>query len=73
MSNENNQSVTDQVKMSSFFVVAALSPNFLISLICAFLYLITAFPELKEPVSNVIASLLLKVGVKPSTSMTEDQ
>lgn len=64
MNTEDKTSVTNQIKASSFFVVAALSPSFLISLICVFLYLFTVFPELKEPVSNVLANLLLKAGIK---------
>jgi hypothetical protein len=66
MNTEDRQSVTNQIKASSFFVVAALSPSFLISLICVFLYLFTVFPELKEPVSNILANLLLKAGIKSS-------
>lgn len=66
MNPEDNQSVANQIKASSFFVVAALSPSFLISLICVFLYLFTVFPELKEPVSNVLSNLLLKAGIKTS-------
>lgn len=64
--NPDEQSVANQIKASSFFVVAALSPSFLISLICVFLYLFVVFPELKEPVSNILANLLLKAGVKTS-------
>ena len=67
MDNEN-QSVINQVKASSFFVVAALSPSFLISLFCVFLYLVTVFPEIKEPVSNVISNLLARAGIKPDPS-----
>lgn len=69
----NQQTLSDQIKTSSFFVVAALSPNFLISLICVFLYLITAFPELKEPVSNVLTNLLLKAGIKTSQPEAPEQ
>lgn len=70
---ENNQSVANQIKASSFFVVAALSPSFLISLICVFLYLFTIFPELKEPVSNVLTNLLLKAGIRTSTDSSKDE
>lgn len=73
MSTENNQSVTNQIKASSFFVVAALSPSFLISLICVFLYLFTIFPELKEPVSNVIANLLARAGIKSESSTDTEE
>lgn len=66
MSQEDNQSVASQIKASSFFVVAALSPSFLISLICVLLYLFTVFPELKEPVSNILTNLLMKAGIKTS-------
>ena len=72
MNTEDKQPIIDQIKISSFFVVAALSPSFLISLLCVFLYLITAFPEIKEPVQNIIANLLLKVGVK-NTEATEEK
>lgn len=71
MNTEEKQSIADQIKISSFFVVAALSPSFLISLLCVFLYLITAFPEVKEPVQNIIANLLLKVGVNKAEATEE--
>ncbi len=60
------QNTSNEIKQASFFIVAALSPSFLISLICVLLYLFTAFPELKEPVSHLITSLLMKAGVKSS-------
>jgi hypothetical protein len=66
MKNEDNQSIAEQIKISSFFVVAALSPSFLISLLCVFLYLVTAFPEVKEPIQNIISNLLLKMGASSS-------
>ena len=73
MNPEDKQSVTNQIKASSFFVVAALSPSFLISLICVLLYLFTVFPELKEPVSNILANLLLRAGIKTSTEVTPEE
>lgn len=73
MTPEDNQSIVNQVKVSSFFVVAALSPSFLISLICVLLYLVTVFPDIKEPISNVISNLLVKAGVKTSPSTTEGE
>lgn len=73
MNPEDRQSVTNQIKASSFFVVAALSPSFLISLICVLLYLFTVFPELKEPVSNILANLLLRAGIKTSTEVTPEE
>jgi hypothetical protein len=59
----NTKEIVKQVQSSSLFVVAALSPSFLISIICVFIYLTTQFPEIKEPISNVIASLLSKAGI----------
>lgn len=74
MNTEDKSSVTNQIKASSFFVVAALSPSFFISLVCVFLYLFTVFPELKEPVSNILANLLLKAGIKsPPTEQPEEK
>lgn len=70
MTPEDNQSIINQVKVSSFFVVAALSPSFLISLLCVFAYLITQFPEIKEPVSNIISNLLVRAGVKTNQQDT---
>ena len=67
---DQTNTVLNQVKVSSFFVVAALSPSFLISLLCVFAYLITQFPEIKEPVSNVISNLLARAGVKPNQQDT---
>jgi hypothetical protein len=72
MNSEEKQSVANQIKASSFFVVASLSPSFLISLICVFLYLFTVFPELKEPVSSILASLLLKAGIKTSSEVNTE-
>ena len=67
MATKENPTVIDQVKISSYFVVAALSPSFLVSLICVFLYLIAAFPEVKEPITDIITNLLAKAGVKTPT------
>lgn len=67
---DQTNTVLNQVKVSSFFVVAALSPSFLISLLCVFAYLVTQFPEIKEPVSNVISNLLARAGVKPNQQDT---
>lgn len=71
--NDDTQSIIKQVQTSSFFVVAALSPSFLISLLCVFAYLITQFPEIKEPVSNAISNLLDKAGVKTSANTDTNQ
>lgn len=73
MTPEDNQSIVNQVKVSSFFVVAALSPSFLISLICVLLYLVTVFPDIKEPISNVISNLLVKAGVKTASPTAEGE
>jgi len=55
---EDKQTIAEQIKVSSFFVVAALSPSFLISLICVLLYLVTAFPEIKKPLTAFLTDLL---------------
>lgn len=60
----NTKEIIKQVQSSSLFVVAALSPSFLISVICVFIYLTTQFPEIKEPISNIIVNLLTKAGIK---------
>lgn len=57
MENQDTKTIAEQIKISSFFVVAALSPSFLISLACVILYLFSAFPEVKEPVSNYLKNL----------------
>lgn len=71
MSISDNKEIINEIKVSSFFVVAALSPSFLISVVCVFLYLVTAFPEVKEPVSNIIANLLVKVGITKENASNE--
>lgn len=74
MSNQSeNQTVSQEtilkeIKQSSFFIVAALSPSFLISVVSVFFYLTIAYPEIKEPVSNAISNLLKKAGVNKETS-----
>lgn len=72
MNSEENTSIASQIKASSFFVVAALSPSFLISLLCVFLYLFTVFPELKEPASNILTNLLMRAGIKSSAGTQEE-
>lgn len=59
----DSKEIVKEIKTSSLFVVAALSPNFLISVICVFIYLTTQYPEVKEPISNVITNLLSKAGI----------
>lgn len=71
MNTPENKEIINEIKVSSFFVVAALSPSFLISVICVFLYLVTAFPEIKEPVSNIIANLLRKAGITKENTENE--
>ena len=61
--NMDSQKIVSEIRTSSFFVIAALSPSFLISLVCVLLYLVTAFPEIKEPLSNAITNLLKRAGV----------
>lgn len=58
---ENQTDVVKEIKRSSFFIVGALCPSFLISFICVLLYLFSLFPELREPVSEYISSLLQRV------------
>lgn len=69
--NQPENSLVKEIKSSSLFIVAALSPNFLISVICVFLYLANTFPEIKEPVSNAIANLLRKAGISSFTEGAE--
>ena len=59
----DSKEIVKEIKTSSLFVVAALSPNFLISVICVFIYLTTQYPEVKEPISNAITNLLGKAGI----------
>ena len=69
MEPQDKQFITEQIKASSFFVVAALSPSFLISLICVALYLFTVFPDLKGQASEIVSSFLSKT--KKSEDSTE--
>lgn len=59
----DSKEIVKEIKTSSLFVVAALSPNFLVSVICVFIYLTTQYPEVKEPISNIITNLLNKAGI----------
>lgn len=67
---ENQTDAINEIKRSSFFIVGALSPSFLISFICVLLYLFSLFPELKEPVSEYISSLLQRVKQKNAGSQS---
>lgn len=54
----NSDDITKTIKTSSLFVVAALSPSTIVSLVCIGLYALEVLPEIKAPVSNLITGLL---------------
>jgi len=69
--NEDKSSITNQIKISSLFIVAALSPSFLISLLCILAYLVTQFPEVKEPLRGLVVNFLRKAGAKVTPAPEE--
>lgn len=67
---ENYDQLRKDLKLTAYFIIAALSPNYLVSLFCVFLYIFTLFPELKGPFSKFVSGLFSSV--KAKANGTED-
>lgn len=60
--------VSVEVRNAALFIVAALSPSFLVSVIAVLVYLTTSYPSLRKVVDSY-----LEVAVKRFNKNTEEQ
>jgi hypothetical protein len=57
---QDQDQVSVEVRNAALFVVAALSPSFLVSVIAILLYLTTSYPSLRQVVDSYLSKYLLK-------------